>query len=143
LLSSNLSRRLHNMVNFGPLAAEICWRAWGTPAHFNGFRVLASLGLLHRRPTKLCTMLSRLLGWYTVYTFWRPLPPNGILPAAKFTLRLSLAFSCIISVTARHSSSGRQLKFVAWYKKWNYGTFAECATYIRLGGHHVGHRPTF
>ena len=33
----------HNMVNFGPLAAEICWRVWGTPARFNGFRVLAAL----------------------------------------------------------------------------------------------------
>jgi len=33
----------HNMVNFGPLAAEICWRIWGTPANFNGFRVLAAL----------------------------------------------------------------------------------------------------
>ena len=30
----------HNMVNFGPLAAEICWRVWGTPVNFNGFRVL-------------------------------------------------------------------------------------------------------
>jgi len=29
------------MVNFGPLPAEICWRVWGTPANFNGFRVLA------------------------------------------------------------------------------------------------------
>jgi len=37
----------HNMVNFGPLTAEICWRVWGTPANFNGFRVLASL--LQRR----------------------------------------------------------------------------------------------
>ena len=33
----------HNMVNFGSLAAEICWRVWGTPANFNGFRVLAAL----------------------------------------------------------------------------------------------------
>jgi len=33
----------YNVVNFGPLAAEICWRVWGTPAHFNGFRVLAAL----------------------------------------------------------------------------------------------------
>jgi len=33
----------HNMVNFGPLAAENCWRVWGTPANFNGFRVLAAL----------------------------------------------------------------------------------------------------
>jgi len=31
------------MVNFGSLAAEICWRVWGTPANFNGFRVLAAL----------------------------------------------------------------------------------------------------
>jgi len=29
------------MVNFGLLTAEICWRVWGTPANFNGFRVLA------------------------------------------------------------------------------------------------------
>ena len=31
------------MVNFGPLAAEIRWRVWGTPAYFNGFLVLAAL----------------------------------------------------------------------------------------------------
>jgi len=31
------------MVNFGPLAAEIGSLVWGTPANFNGFRVLASL----------------------------------------------------------------------------------------------------
>jgi len=31
------------MVNFGPLAAEIGPVVWGTPANFNGFRVLAAL----------------------------------------------------------------------------------------------------
>ena len=31
------------MVNFSLLTAEICWRVWGTPANFNGFRVLAAL----------------------------------------------------------------------------------------------------
>jgi len=31
------------MVNFGPLAAEIVSLVWGTPANFNGFRVLAEL----------------------------------------------------------------------------------------------------
>jgi len=31
------------MVNFGPLAAEIGSLVWGTPANFNGFRVLAAL----------------------------------------------------------------------------------------------------
>jgi len=33
----------HNMANFGPLAAEIDPVVWGTPANFNGFRVLAAL----------------------------------------------------------------------------------------------------
>jgi len=49
LLNSNVfPTRAHNMVNFGPLAAEICWRVWGIPANFNGFRVLAAL--LHGTP---------------------------------------------------------------------------------------------
>jgi len=33
----------HNMVNFGPVAAEIGSVVRGTQANFNGFRVLASL----------------------------------------------------------------------------------------------------
>ena len=52
VLSSNLSSTCpHNMVNFGPLAAEIISLVWGTPANFNGFRVLAALlhGTLVRR----------------------------------------------------------------------------------------------
>jgi len=48
---------------------------------------------------------------------------NGILPGTKFTLRPGLAFSYICSVTARHSSSGRQPNFAVWYTEWNYGTF--------------------
>jgi len=44
LLNSNTSCTYpDNMVNFGPLTAEICWRVWDTPANFNGFRVLAAL----------------------------------------------------------------------------------------------------
>jgi len=43
LLSSNTSTRLHDMANLGPLAAEIGPIVWGTPANFDGFRVLAAL----------------------------------------------------------------------------------------------------
>ena len=44
LLGSNISSRCrHNMVIFGLLAAEILSLVWGTPANFNGFRVLAAL----------------------------------------------------------------------------------------------------
>ena len=67
------------MANFGPLAADIDPVAWGTPANFNEFRVLAAL--LHGTPV---------LG---------------------------------VSQTLR---------------RWTEG-----ATYIRQGGHHVGHRPRF
>jgi len=48
LLNSNVSPTCpDNMVNFSLLTAEICWRVWGTPANFSGFRVLAAL--LHGR----------------------------------------------------------------------------------------------
>ena len=80
LLSSSISSTCpHNMVNFGPLAAEIFSLVWGTPANFSRFRVLAAL--LH-----------------------------GTLVVG-------------VSQTLRH--------------------WTECATYIRQGGHHVGHWPTF
>ena len=80
LLSSNISSTCpHNMVNFGPLAAEIVSLVWDTPANFNGFRVLAAL--LH-----------------------------GTLVVG-------------VSQTA--------------------ALWTEGATYIRQGGHHVGHWPTF
>jgi len=80
LLSSNTSSTYPgNMVNFGPLAAEIDPVVWSTPANFSGFRVLAAL--LHG---------SQVLG-------------------VNQTLR-----------------------------RWTEG-----ATYIRQGGHHVGHWPTF
>jgi len=76
-------------------------------------------------------MFGRLLHWYT------------ILPDAKFTLCPSHVFAYIGSVTAWHSSSRRQPNFAASYKEWNHGTFADGATYIWQGGHHIGHWPTF
>ena len=114
--------------------------------HFNKFQLISRLGFV-TAPTSLtggqqnfarCLAVS----WAgTLYIHFGA--PNGILPGAKFTLRPSLAFSYIGSVTARHSSNGRQPKFVSWYKEWNYRIFTAGATCIRLGGHHVGHRPTY
>jgi len=44
LLSSKISSRCpHNMVKFSLLVAEIDPVVWGTPANFNGLRVLAAL----------------------------------------------------------------------------------------------------
>ena len=48
LLSSNTSSiRPDNMVNFGPLTAEIGSGVWGTPTHFNGFFRLGSVTARH------------------------------------------------------------------------------------------------
>jgi len=44
LLSSNTSSTFpDNMVNVGPLTAEIGSGVWGTPTNFKWFRVLAAL----------------------------------------------------------------------------------------------------
>ena len=44
LLNSTVTPKCpHNIVNFGLLAAKICWRVWGTLANFSWFRVLAVL----------------------------------------------------------------------------------------------------
>ena len=97
-----------------PMAAEIGSVVWGTPANFNWFRVLASL-LQRRRSTEANQTLYD--AWpspglvHYIYIFRGLLPHKGISPGAKFTSRPSLAFSYVGSVTARHSSTGRQPNF--------------------------------
>jgi len=44
LLNNNTSSRCARYVaNFGPLTTDISSGVWGTPANFNGFRILAAL----------------------------------------------------------------------------------------------------
>jgi len=66
-------------MNFSPLAAEIGSVVWDTPANSNRFLVLAPLlqrrRSYQRKPTKLCTVFGRLLGWYTTHTFTGALVP--------------------------------------------------------------------
>ena len=62
LLSKNTSTRCpYNRVNFSPLAAEILSLVWGTPANFNGFRVLAALlhGIQQWASAKVCGVEQR------------------------------------------------------------------------------------
>ena len=102
LLNHNISSTcLHDIVNFGPLTAEIGWRVWvGAP--------LQLLTSLNGRQSNFAWCLA--VFWAgTLYIHFRGLlPSNGMLSGAKFTLRPSLAFFYIGNVTARHSSSGRQ-----------------------------------
>ena len=60
LISSNISSTCTNdMANFGVLAAEIFSLVSGTPANFNGFRVMAAL--LHGTP--VCGVSQTLRRW--------------------------------------------------------------------------------
>jgi len=78
LLNSNISStRLHNAANFGPITAEIGSGVWDTHQISIGFTCWPRYrgDVAHRRPNKLCTMFSGLLGWYTMYTFSGALVP--------------------------------------------------------------------
>jgi len=107
------------MANFSLLAAEIGSGVFGTPAHFNRFRILPSLLQQRQSPEANQTLHSvwPFPGWYITYTFSGALAPKGILPCAEFTLCPSLALSYIGSITARHSSSGHKPNFAGWYKE--------------------------
>jgi len=142
LLNSNISSTCpHNPTNG--------WDLLGSLGHPRKFQPVSQLGFITAATslTKGQPNFARCLAvsWAgTLYIHFRGLfPPDGILSGAKFTLCTGDAFSNIGSATALHSSSGRQPNFEAWYKEWNYGTFAEGTTYTQLGGHHVGHQPTF
>jgi len=142
---------LHMSSQYGKLRPTNGWdrfRSLGQPRNSNGFCVLTSLMQRYRSPQASQTWnFARCLAvsWAsTLYIHFQGLlPPDRVLFGAKFTLCPSLAFSYIGIVTARRFSSRHQPNFAAWYKEWNYEAFTEGATYIRLDGHHVGHRPTF
>ena len=81
LVNSNMSSTCsHNMANFGPLTAEICWRVWGTPANFNGFRVLLSLLQRRRSPEANQTLHNVWRCPGLVHIFSGLLTPDNILP---------------------------------------------------------------
>jgi len=94
------------VVNIGLLTAEIGSGVLGTPANFNGLRVLASL-LRRRRSTEVnqsLHMFGRLLGCYILYTFLGLLHCNGILPGAKLCPIVSKEPEVVASVYMKNLS---------------------------------------
>jgi len=117
LLSSNISSTCpHNMVNFSLLAAEIILLVWGTPANFNGFRVLASL-LQRRRSTEANQTFNNV--WPLpglvdyIYIFGGCCSVTEFCQAQNSLCVLQVLRSLIGSVTAPQSSSGCEPNFTA------------------------------
>jgi len=100
----------HNMVNLGPLTAEIGSGVWGTPANFNGFRVLASL-LQRRRPTEVNK---------TLHDVW--LSPRlvqyiyilGALPLTECKIRFA-SKSCVLTYWQRYCTTLQQCSSAKLY----------------------------
>jgi len=121
----------------GPLAAEIDWQVWGTPANFNGFRVLASL-LQRRRSTEANQSARRLaVSWAgrLFIHFQRLLPRNGIFQVQNSLCVLQVLHSAILGALLHGT---RAVGTSQVLRRWAHG-----ATYIQQGDHHVEHWPTF
>ena len=100
------------MANVGPIAAEIGSGVLGHRSKFQRVSrlafITAATSLTGGQPNFARCLAVSCSGTLCIH-FRGLLLPDGILPRAKFTLRPSLAFSYIGSVTARHSSIGHQL----------------------------------
>jgi len=97
----------HNMLNFDPLTAEICWRVWAPQQISTGFASLLRYctDVAHRRSTELCTMFGRLLRWYTPCTFGG----GGSCPLTEFCqLQNSLCVQVLRSPTLAALLHGTQ-----------------------------------
>ena len=105
LLSSNIFPTcLYNMVNFGLLAAETVSLVWGTRVPSKRQRLsrlgfLAATSLTGGQPNFARCLAVSCAATLCIH-FRRLLPADGISHHVKFTLRPSLAFSYIGSVTA-------------------------------------------
>jgi len=141
---------LHMCSEYGELRLTSSWdrfRNLGHPSKFqrvSHVHFVAALTSLtgDRQNFARCLAVS----WAgTLYVHFRGSCPLTEICQVQNSLYVQVLCSHILacSVTARHSSSRYQSNLVAWYTEWNYGTFAVGATYIWLGGHHIGHQPTF
>jgi len=84
---------LHMSPQYGELRPTSGWDRSGSLGHpsqisagFASWQHYCS-NVAQRKPTILCTVFGRLLGWYTTYTFFGVLALLRNLPGAKFTLR--------------------------------------------------------
>jgi len=88
LLNSNTSSTcLHNMANFSPLTAHVSSGVLGTPANFNGFRVLAAL--LQQSGSGRQPNFAALNRGRHLYSAGRP---------SRWALAHILVYSCLVRV---------------------------------------------
>ena len=94
LLNSNIFPTcFYNIVNFGPLTAEICSGVWSTPANFNGFRVLTAL--LHGTLVGGVSQTAALNSGRQLYSAGRP---SQLLCNVRFMLHRMFLLTILTTV---------------------------------------------
>ena len=149
LLNSNIfSTCPHNMVNFGPLAAEIGSVVWGTPANssFNRFHVLASL-LQRRRSTEANQTLHGV--WpshgrvHYIYIFGGSCPLTEFCPVQN-SLYVQVLRSPMLAVLLHGSPAAGVGQTLRRRTRNGITELSQRAPAIfGRAAMHVGHRPTF
>jgi len=113
------------MVNFSPLAAEIGLPVWGTPANFNGFRVLAAL--LHGSQVVGISQTAALNRWRHLCTAGRP---------SRWALAHISSLVCISSLKRKHKHL--HLKYACnriLFLKQQCTPVRECIKMLKYSGH--------
>jgi len=74
--------------------------------------------------------------YFTLYVHFRGFCPLTEFCPVQNSLYVQVLRSSVLSAQryCTAPSSESQPNFASWYKEWNYGTFANGATYIPLGG---------
>ena len=146
MLNSSISSTYpQNVVNVGPLPAEIRSGDCDIPANFNGFRVLAAL--LHRlRSTAVNQTLSDV--WpspgivHCIYKFWRRMLLTGFCQVQN-SLCVQGLRSPILAVLLHGTRAVDVSQTLRRGTRNGTTKLSQSAPPIWQGGHHVGHRPTF
>jgi len=146
LLNGNMSSAcLQNMANFGPLTPEI-GSEFGAPQQIStGFASCLRYcsDVAQRRPTKLCTMFGRLLGWYTIYTFSGAVCPLTELYPVQNSLYVQVLRLPILAVLLNGTPAAGVSQTLRRRTKNGITQPLPRAPHIRQDGHHIGHQPTF
>jgi len=131
---------LHMSSQYAELRPINSWDVLVSLRHPSKFQRLSCLGFVTaptslngRQPHFARSLAVSCTGILYIH-FRGLLPDNGILQQQNSLCVPSLLFFYIGSITAGHSSSGHHPQFAVWHKQWNYGTFADGATYIQQGG---------
>jgi len=146
LLNSSISSICpHNMVNFGPLTAETCLPVSGTPANLNGFRVLPSSLQRRRSPEANRTLHSvwpspALAHYICIFRSSCPLTEFRQVQNSLYVQLLRSPILAALLHGTRAACVSQTLRCVQGMELQN---FCRGHHLSALGGHHVGHRPTF